>query len=335
MKRSKWLVAGIGIIISGVLLLLAFRNLQPQQVWASIQRANSLLLLAGAVWYFAAVTVITLRWQFLLNAIRRVPLRDLLPLVCIGYAGNNIYPFRSGELLRIVLLQRKHQIPLARGTTTVVVERIFDGLVMLTFIFLALLISDVPSAEVRTVAMIAAPIFLTGLVVFFGLAARPNALRRLFEIVSRLLPNRLHTMIAGLVEDVISGLEGLRTPGNLLGTIISSYITWSLEASVYWLVASAFNLEASYLTMLLVVGVVNLAGLIPASPGQFGVFETFVSVVLVSAGIPQVTALAYAVTVHMVIWLPVTVVGLIFLLQHGLNFSALTRAQQLEQKALG
>jgi uncharacterized protein (TIRG00374 family) len=219
--------------------------------------------------------------------------------------------------------------------TTVVVERIFDGLVILTFILVALLLSDVPSTEVRTVATLAAPIFLTGLVVFFVLAARPDALRRLFQLVSRLMPVKLHTLVAGLVEDVISGLEGLRTPTNLLGTIISSYATWSLEASVYWLVALAFGLDTTYITMLLVVGVVNLAGLIPASPGQFGVFETFASLVLVSAGIPQVQALAYAVTVHMVIWLPVTIVGLIFLLQHGLNFSALTQAQKMERQALG
>ena len=334
MKQKKWLPATIGIIISVVLLFLAFRNLQPQQVWANIKQANPALLILGAIWYFAAVTVITLRWQFLLNAIRRVPLKSLLPLVCIGYAGNNVYPFRSGELLRIILLQRKQQVPYARGTTTVVIERVFDGLVMLTFILVALLISDVPSTEVRMVAMVAAPIFLTGLVIFFVLAARPNTLRRLFELLSRLLPGKLHSLVAGLVEDVISGLAGLRTPANLLGAIVSSYATWSLEASVYWIVAMAFNLEANYVTMLLVVGVVNLAGLIPASPGQFGVFETFASAVLVAAGVAPVQALAYAVTVHMVIWLPVTLVGLLLLLQQGLNFSALTHAQQMEQKAL-
>lgn len=330
MNRNRWIIAGAGVLISLIFLWLAFRNLHPEQVWENIRQANPLLLAAGALWYFAAVTVISQRWKFLLNAIRRIPLRGLFPLVCIGYAGNNIYPFRSGEVLRILLLQRNHTIPFARGTTTVIVERVFDGLVMLSFILVAVLFSDVTSTEVRTVSSVAAPIFLTALVVFFVLAARPDLLRRLYELVSRVFPERLRAMTSGLVEDVINGLEGLRSPADLAGTIFCSYLSWALEASVYWIVSKAFGLETGYLTMLLVVGVVNLAGLIPASPGQFGVFETFASAVLIGAGIAQVQAVAFALTVHMVIWLPVTLLGLFFLLQQGLNFSSITRAQRME-----
>ena len=332
MNRRKWLLAGTGVLISVALLWAAFRNLQPDQVWANIQSANSILLVIGAVWYFAAVSIISLRWKFLLNASQRISLRHLIPLVCIGYAGNNIYPFRSGELLRIVLLQRNHHVSVTRGTTTVLVERVFDGLVMLTFILIALLLLDISSPQVHMIITLAAPVFMGALLVFFVLAARPNLFKRVLNLLGRLLPERLHNLVASLAEDIISGLEGLRTPADLAGTIVSSYLTWAIEASVYWIVAQAFSLDVSYLTMLLVVGVVNLAGLIPASPGQFGVFETFASLVLVAAGVPEVTAVAFALTVHMVIWLPVTIVGLGFLFQHGLNFSALTRAGQWEKK---
>ncbi|MBZ0299344.1 MAG: flippase-like domain-containing protein [Anaerolineae bacterium] len=335
MTRNKWLIAGSGILISIIFLGFAFRNLHPEQVLANIGQADGLLLLVSAAWYFAAVAVITLRWQFLLNTSRHIPLRRLIPLVCIGYAGNNIYPFRSGEVLRIVLLQRNHGVPLVRGTTTVLIERVFDGLVMLTFVIVSLLLSEVPSPEVHTVAMVAAPIFLTALAIFFVLAARPNLLRQINSAVRQRMPERAQKITSGLVEDIINGLDGLRSPADLAGAVVSSYVTWALEASVYWIVSMAFNLGTGYPTMLLVVGVVNLAGLIPASPGQFGVFETFASVVLVAGGVPQVLALAFALSVHMVIWLPVTLVGLAFLLQQGLNLSAIARAQQLEQNAAG
>jgi len=78
------------------------------------------------------------------------------------------------------------------------------------------------------------------------------------------------------------------------------------------------------------VGVVNLAGLIPAAPGQFGVFETFVIAVLTGVGVAQGLATAYAFVVHMVIWLPVTLVGFYFLTRRGLNIGALTDQRQLE-----
>ncbi|MGQ9888996.1 MAG: lysylphosphatidylglycerol synthase transmembrane domain-containing protein [Aggregatilineales bacterium] len=332
-KPNRWIAAGLGIAISLIFLWFAFRGLRPAEVWAVIQEVQPGWLVIGALWYFVAVTIISLRWRFLLRAFGHIPLRRLVPLVCIGYAGNNIYPFRGGEILRIVLLQRNHGVPLARGTTTVIVERVFDGLVMLTFILAAVLLLDVSSPEVRAVAATAAPLFLGALAVFLALAARPNLLRALLCRAAHFLPQRLGTALLRVGEDMVSGLEGLRTPADLAGTVVSSYLTWTVEASVYWLVSFAFNLNLSYPVTLLVVGVVNLAGLIPASPGQFGVFEFFVATVLVAVGAPSVAVHAYALVVHMVIWLPVTALGLFFLLRQGLGLSAVARAQRIETAA--
>ncbi|MFW5691995.1 MAG: lysylphosphatidylglycerol synthase transmembrane domain-containing protein [Chloroflexota bacterium] len=332
-KRQQFAVI-LGLIVSAVFVFFAFRDLHPEAVIEELGRVEIGWLLVGAATYFAAVAVITLRWRYLLNAIERLSMRVLYPLVCIGYMGNNVYPFRSGEALRIFLLNRNHNIPIVRGATTVVVERVFDGLVMLTFIVVSLLFLDVVSADVQRVASLAAPLFLIALAAFFALAARPGLLHNLIRLVSRILPQRLGGMIQGMGEDVIHGLEGLRTPGQLIGAIISSYVTWMIEASVYWMVAWAFNLDVSYALMLLVVGTVNLAGLIPASPGQIGVFEFFASAVLVAAGVGEATALSYAVTVHVVIWLPVTLAGFIFLARQGLNWQTITRARELEEGSL-
>ncbi len=332
MKYGKWFVAGLGIAVSAVFLWFAFRNLKPETVWMHIQQANPLWLLVGSVVYFGAVALITLRWGYLLRAIQYVSPRRLFPLVTIGYMGNNVYPFRSGEVLRILLLQRQHHVPMAKATTIVIVERVFDGLVMLTFIVVSLLFVEIASPEVRRVAMFAAPIFLTALGVFFVLARRPQILRSLLARLEHLLPGRLHQIAERIGEGVIGGLEGLRTPADLAGTIFFSYTSWMVEASVYWIVSFAFGLNVSYPAMLLTVGVVNLAGLIPASPGQIGVFEFFVSTVVMAVGVPDAQAHAFAVVVHVVIWLPVTLVGFLFLARQGMGWGSITRARELEQQ---
>jgi uncharacterized membrane protein YbhN (UPF0104 family) len=103
-----------------------------------------------------------------------------------------------------------------------------------------------------------------------------------------------------------------------------------IEALVYWIVALAIGLDVDYPIMLTVVGVVNLAGLIPASPGQIGVFEFFASRVLMGVGIPEMQAVAYALLAHLVIWLPPTLLGFTFLVRRGLGFSAVTHAREIE-----
>lgn len=318
------------LLISGLFLWLAFSSLNPAQFWQSIQRAYWPLLLVGMGIYGLAVTVITLRWQFLLRAMAPVRLLPLIPLVAIGYMGNNIYPFRSGEILRIVLLRRDWDIPYARGATTVAVERVFDGLVMLTFVIVPLALMPIGSETVQRVAVGTAPIFGVALLTFFALAARPDLLRGLANWGAGLLPDALGGRVRGLADDIIDGLEGLRSARDLFGAVVSSYATWMIEASVYWIVALAFGLETGYAVALLTVGVVNLAGLLPASPGMLGVFEFFASEVMMAAGVASDVALAYAVTVHVVIWLPPTLAGFVFLVRRGMGLRAVTQAQTLQ-----
>jgi hypothetical protein len=333
--RKQRLIVALGLVISALFLFLAFRELKPAEVLDSIRAADPFLIALAAVWYFAAVAVISKRWGYLLRGAKPLSVRDLFPLVSIGYMGNNVYPLRTGEVLRLLLLQRRHGIPVARAAVAVVIERMFDGLVMLTFIFTALAVLNVNSDTVTSIARVTAPLFLVALVVFFALAFRPAVLRTLAHGVARLLPGRLSALVLRVADDVTNGLASLRSPRELIGAVVFSYLSWLIEASVYWLVSLAFSLDVSYITILLVVGVVNLAGLIPASPGQFGVFEFFVIAALGLVGIDEGRALAYGLTIHLTIWLPVTVVGFLFLARAGLgwNAMAIARAQALTASA--
>lgn len=333
MSRNQRIGVIFGLVVSVFFLWRAFSGLNLGEVLDELRNVNIPLLIAGGIIYLLGRHLITLRWWFLLRSMVQVPMWTLYQLVTIGYMGNNVYPFRSGEVLRIFLLKQAHPVAYGRLTMTVLVERVFDGLVLLSFVIVPLLFIENASPEIRSIATVSAPIFLGATAVFFALALRPQIMRKLVELVSRLLPGKLADIVSKLSEEVIAGLAGLRTPQDLLGTIVTSYGGWMVEAVVYWLVGIAFGLEVNYLVMLMVVGVVNLAGLIPASPGQIGVFEFFVSRVLMGVGIPESEAIAFALLVHVVIWLPPTLLGFFFLVRRGLGLSAVTRARDLEVAA--
>ncbi len=322
MNSRQRIIVIVGLVVSALFLFLAFRDLQPAEAWQALQNANLPLLAFACVWYFSAVAVITLRWRFLMRATAIVPYRNLFQLVCIGYMGNNVYPLRAGELLRIVLLQREHQVPVARSTTIVLAERAFDGIVMLSFILVALLTLNITTSDVRTIMTVTAPLFLAAMAVFFGLALNQKLSQGLLVWFTSKLPSPLNAKVQHLGEELLLGLAGLRTPRDLVGTVLTSYGSWMLEAGTYWIVAQAFNLPIDYITALLVVGVVNLAGLLPASPGGFGVYEGFVRIVLTSVGIAASPATIYGLAIHIVIWLPVTLLGFVFLARKGLSVRA-------------
>jgi uncharacterized protein (TIRG00374 family) len=267
MTSKQRIVVILGLAISAIFLYIAFHGQKPEEVIGFIQQANMPLLLIAAAWFFVSVYVIALRWQYLLRSTKLVSAGTLFRLVCISYMGNNVYPLRGGEALRILLLQRSDGVPIVRSTTITIVERIFDGIVMVTFVVLALVVLDIQSPELRAIASVTAPLFVILLVVFFVLALKPNLMRSLVAFFSRFLPGRLRDIALKLSEEVIGALEGLRSPADLAGTVFFSYLSWALEATVYWIVAFAFGLDTPFAAMLLVIGVINLAGLLPASPG--------------------------------------------------------------------
>lgn len=331
-KRRLGFIAGM--IISAGFLFLAFRGLQPEQFWDSLSDIDLAILAAATLTYILAVIIIALRWQYLLRAIKLVPLSALSQLVFIGYMGNNVYPLRAGDALRIYLLRRNHEVPLVRSTTVVVLERLFDGSVMLSFIFLSLLFIDIQSDAVAAITTVTAPLFVFALLVAFFLAAKPQLLRALIRLVAQLPPQSVGSLVRRISEDIIVGLEGLRSPFYLLGAVASSFITWGIEAGTYWLVMRAFGLELNYAVALLLVGAVNLAGLIPASPGQVGVNEFVIITILSALGQPVAAATAYAVVTHLVIWLAPTSIGFILLLRQGMGWADIRRAGDREADTL-
>jgi glycosyltransferase 2 family protein len=346
MNRRQQLILALSLLISAVFLVLAFRGLNPGVVWGYIRNAQFGWLLAGFAISFAVRIVVTRRWKFLIDAIRPVPFGRLYDLVNIGYMGNNVYPFRAGEVLRCVLLQRSDRIPFAQSGVTVLIERAFDGIVMVTFVIIGLLTLRLDSELLRQGAAFTAFWFFVTTAIFFVLALKPHLFRRLIGALAGRLPAALGKRIVGLTEDVIGGLVSLLRPRDVLGAISTSYLTWMIEALAYLTVVLALNgvaveadggvqtvnIPVNYILMLVAVGAVNLGQIIPSSPGAVGVFEFFASTVLIAFGVPQAHALAYALLAHVIIWLPPTLHGLFALGKQGLSLSSVAHAREMQEQ---
>ncbi len=327
MNRQRLLIL-IGALISAVFLLLAFQGLHPEELLPSLANVDLGGVALATALFFVSVLVISWRWQFLLNPVARVPLLRLFQLVCIGYMGNNIYPLRAGEALRIVLLRRDEGVPIFRSTTITIVERVFDGVVMLTFIVFGVAASNIDNAVLNALTQVAVPLFAVGLGVLTLVALMPRRAQAIVEHLTGFLPARAQRPLNHLSSELLGGLAAFQNVGQLLGAALTSYGTWLVQGVVYWVMLLAFGIDQPFTIALLLVGAVNLAGLIPASPGQIGVFEYFIVLVLGTVNVEQSRALSYALVTHVVIWLPATVAGLIYLFQRGLT---LRSAQQIQQ----
>ena len=332
-KWQFWL----GVLISIVFIWLALRGLRLDQFWGAVQSANYWWLLPGIAVYFVAVWARAWRWHYLLRPIKNIPTRTVFPITTIGYMGNNIYPARAGEVLRAVILKRKEGVSVSASLATIVVERIFDGVVMLGFVFvnlpeLARLTSNSGFVgNIQQVAVIGTAVFLGALLLFLLAAMFPAVSARLgTRVIDRLLPERTRPGVTALMHRFLDGLASLRSPLNILMVFVTSIIIWLLETGKYWFVMQAFNFQVSFFALMLMNGIVNLATTIPSAPGYIGTFDAPGIAVLTAYGVDQATAAGYTLVLHVALWLPITLLGAYFLTREGVRWSDRLRAETTE-----
>lgn len=317
----------VGLIISVALLYLALGGLGLEDLGEALQQANYIWLLPGVAVYFLGVWARAWRWHYLLRPVKPIPTGRMFPIVAIGYMGNNIYPARAGEVLRAAVLKRKEGVPISASLATIIVERVYDGVVMLAFVFLnlpelaRLTVDSGFVGDIQSLALWGSGAFLGALAIFLLAAMFPQRAEKLaYAVIRRVIPRRLQEKSLGMARRFLGGLESLRSPREALMVFFTSLVIWLLETGKYWFVMHAFPFEVSFFTLMLMNGIVNLATTIPSAPGYIGTFDAPGIAVLTAYGVDKATAAAYTLVLHAALWFPITALGAYYMLREGIRW---------------
>jgi glycosyltransferase 2 family protein len=326
MKNWKfWL----GLVISAALLYLALRGLDFAKMWDVLKTAQYVWLIPGIAVYFVAVWVRAWRWHYMLRPLKKIPTATMFPIVTIGYFGNNVTPARAGEVLRAFILKRREGVSISASLATVIVERIFDGVVMLCFVFVNLpelsrLTGDAGFAggvNIRDLAIIGMAVFFGALIVFLLAAMFPHVTEKIaIWFIDHLVPVTARKKTTEITLRFLSGLESLRSPQEALMIFFTTVVIWLLETVKYWFVMQAFPFTISFFALMLMNGIANLVTTIPSAPGYIGTFEAAGVAVLVAYGVSQPIAAGYTIILHAALYLPITLLGAYYFLREGLKW---------------
>lgn len=328
----RWIIS----ILSIALLAWTLRKLDFQHIWSELARAKYFWLIPAVVVYFGAVWARTWRWYFLLRPVQKISLLKLFPIVCIGYMGNNIYPARAGELLRAYVLKERENVPISASLMTIIVERIFDGIVVLAFVFLTLpLLASLIKGDIGYIqkwAVILAAVFFGVLILLVLAVIFPKVTERFAHwLVAHLVPKKWQEKASGILSKFLSGLQSLRSPGDAVMVLLTSVVIWLIETCTYYFVMRAFSLDLSFYALMMLNGAINLFTLIPAAPGYIGTFELAGKTLLTAYQVPPETATGFTLILHATLWLPITLVGAIFFAREGFKLKSAVKEAKSEQ----
>lgn len=302
------------------------RGLHPGDVLRQVKSAPPGPILLAVLVATLTFPLRALRWRLLLREPDGGALRGGAAWhgITIGYAANNLLPFRAGEVLRAYAASRLAPVRMSSAFASVAVERVFDALTVVASFGLALLASGLPAGVrvggmalpdvARRVGLLAAIAFVLATLVL----TRTEAAARL---ITRVVPWRsISEKLVLVLQGIRDGLSALRSPTRLAAVVAWSVVIWAVNALSFQLLFPAFGIEVGYAGAVLVQSVIVFGIAVPSSPGFVGVFEAAIVVSLALYGVPQDRAFAYALTYHAATFLPITVWGLIAAYRTGLGW---------------
>jgi uncharacterized protein (TIRG00374 family) len=318
--------AVVGGVLSAALIYWTLHGISAAEVAHSLSEADPLLFVGAIICATAIFPVRALRWRTILEPVAPgIPFGPLWRATAIGMMVNNVLPARAGELARAYALKKEVQVPFATGVASLVVDRLFDAIVLLLLAALALLDPALSSAQTlggRSLSSFGAGAGVVVLVLLLGtytLIFFPTQLLRLFELFARRVSPSVEERGRRVLETFINGLSVLRSPRRFATVFGWSIAHWLLNAFGIWLAFKAVGIAAPFSAALFLQAFIALGTAVPSAPGFFGVFEYMSIAGLSLYGVGRQQAATWAIGYHLFSFVPITLIGAYYFTRLGVK----------------
>jgi phosphatidylinositol alpha-mannosyltransferase len=327
--RKNWLMG----VVAAILVILFFKADRSEIVHTFVNVSwgwVSLAILAN----FASIMLKVTSWKVIFDASFdniRGRWIDLTSALMIGFLVNIIIPARMGELARAYIIQRRQSLegkPVSSSTVlgTIVLERVFDGIAMAMIVIYGVTRMNLPSWADRgaVVLMVVSFFFAAMLIVLESKRERLKAnaeAEELDEIHS--WPRRQFIRFRGVIARFSEGQRVLRYPGRVALISVTTVCSWMAQLLAVYFTLNAFHIGlAGILGALMLLILINIAGAMPATPGNVGIFQlaTVIPLTVTYDEITYSMALAFSIGLQIIEGSIGAGFGSIFLVREGLSF---------------
>ncbi|MCG3119870.1 MAG: hypothetical protein ALAOOOJD_02407 [bacterium] len=319
----------LGLLVSGIFIYLAFRQIDFLQMWDALKQANYLWLFPAIGFMFISLWLRAVRWGYFMEPIKPgISFRQLYAAMMIGYYGNNVFPLRAGEVLRAYAIGKSAGVSRMASFATIFVERLIDVLALLLLIGFSIFFHDYPAwIEKGSILIFAGTAVVT--IFMIALMLRTQQTLQFMSRLTRPFPEKIQQFVNKLLGSFLDGFTIFRKTERFWTIIWQSVVIWLLYAAVNYAVLEAFGLNAALPlgASFVILVVVNISIMIPAAPGYVGTFHLACQQAVMLFGISKSAALSFALILHISNFIPMTLVGFYYFYREQLDFNEAVAAE--------
>jgi len=302
----------LGIIIGTFFVYLSFRGIDLKGMTAGLKNANLFFIIPFLCLMILIQMLKSYRWGIIMKPIRKIDQFSLFSVTSVGFLAVIAIPARIGELARPYLISTKTGISMSSAVGTIMVERVFDALTVLTIFFIVVLFTPLPPWLIRG-SLIFLFLVLTLLVLMvFLIFRKETSLKILFPVI-KLFPVKWHSKLTGLIDRFVDGFKIISNQRHMCYLVFLSILIWVIDAVAMYILFFAFDIELPLSAAFVLMATIILGIAIPAAPGFVGNWHFFCVLGLGLFGIDRTGALTYAIVLHFLSIGIIVILGLAFL----------------------
>ena len=337
---SRFLYYLIVVGLAAGFMAFFLRNAQLDRVADAVATARWELIVVALVVTIVSYVFRVIRWRYLLRPLGHVRFSTAFRSTVMGFAATSLVPGRIGEVVRPYVLARKEDLSASAAFATIVVERLLDMCsVMLIFLLTRGFDSPIPSeasaSVLRALEWAAGSVLVIALSLLWlasVAALKPASVELYVSKLRRLISSRLADGLARMSKGFAEGCGILHERRYLIVVAVWSLLLWgSLGASV-WLVTVAFGISMPGTSVATLLALVSFGVVVPTPGGVGGYHAAYQLGATVLYGASEAAAIGAAFVLHGVTFLPITILGVFFMMQEGIKFN---RLQSLDSSSVG
>jgi uncharacterized protein (TIRG00374 family) len=319
----------LGIALGALFLWLSVRKVHFGEMQATLQEAHYHYFLGMLALNLAVIWIRAVRWRVLLQPVRDVPASRLLSPMCVGFMFNFIFPARAGEFIRAYLVGKKEGISKSSAFATVVVERLFDGLAIISFLGMAPFLlpgMEGTSAQLLQWAGLAVFVFYFGVLgALFILSHHREALAAYLERSSAARRWKVVHHFLEMLQKFADGLAILKSRKEIASALALSYVVWGFAAAINYLMMQSIGLQLPLYAAFFLVVIQSFGVMVP-SPGFVGGYQAAHTFALMVYSVAESKAFSLSILIHSGYFITFVGLGLLFLGRDHLNWRELEKA---------
>ena len=323
MKWKTWINLFVGLTVTVFCVWLAFRNVPYTEITRVISGGNYYWLIPAVIAQLLAIVMRSQRWVVLLD--RKDKLEASIWSQGIGYLFTNLFPFRLGEVVRVLVMSERCKMPVVQVAGTAIVERLLDVGTIILALVVVLPWMHVPGGIVKS-GQIFGVFVLVAILIIILLAIFKGTSFALINRICTVFPVLPKEMILARWAELMEGLTPLLRGVVALQVIVLSLLSWLFSGVVFYCAIRTFQPAGFLLEAIFMMISLSLAVIVPSSPGFIGVFQFVGQQALVipfGEKYSLSSALAITLIAHIVYYILSTILGIIGLWRIGQSFAGL------------